>query len=294
MKLGINNIIKPLLSLERNALNEVNKSGKTIRHYISASEPNDYGQVLDPAKYVDKRYRNNPVVLFQHGTSDYMTTTTVSEQLKFLIGNNNKLYTEQNNGINYLFAETGFIEDSAEAMDIFNLYANNFLHAWSKWFFPIGKVSYDDLNNLVIYDTWGIYEYSAVYIPVDGLAVGNETYENAMHDVHTDFAKNMLYGSGIQNRVKNDFAGSNYKNELQDLKNQITAISTGITPDEVNSIIVDAFQKYTNELIPKIKDISQTQNAKLMDFARKSDVETIAKNAAAEAIMTFMGRTIKK
>ncbi len=294
MKLGINNIIKPLFSLNQNALNEVNKSGKTIRHYISASEPNDYGQVLDPAKYVDARYRNNPIILFQHGTSDYMTTTSVSEQLKFLIGNNNKLYTEQDKGINYLFAESGFIETSAEAMDIFNLYASNFLHAWSKWFFPIGKVSYDEENNLVVYDTWGIYEYSAVYIPVDGLAVGNETYENAMHAVHTDFAKNMLYGSGIQNRVKHDFGSSNYKNELQEIKDQLTAIIPGLSASEANNIIVDALHKYTNELIPKIKEITQSQNAKLMDFARKADVETIAKNAAAEAIMTFMGKTIKK
>lgn len=293
MKLGINNIIKPLFSLNQNALNEVNQSGKTIRHYISASEPNDYGQVLDPAKYVDKRYRNNPVVLFQHGTSDYMTTTSVSEQLKFLIGNNNKLYTEQVNGVNYLFAETAIDEDSEEAMDIFRLYAKKFLHAWSKWFFPIGKVSYDETNNHIIYDTWGIYEYSAVYIPVDGLAVGNETYENAMHEVHSDFAKNMLYGTGLQNRVKQDFNASDFKHELQLLKNEISAIQPGVTHAEVNSLLVEVFNKYTNELIPKIKEIHNSVNGKLIDFALKADVETTAKNAAAEIIMAFMGKTIK-
>ena len=160
--------IRPLFSLLRNSVQEIDEQKKTITHYISCGEPNDYRQVLTPAGYDDTRFRKNPIVLFQHGLNDFFSTTPARTQLDFVLGRNTKISMEGN----YLKAETEFRtdENAAFASDVYNLYKLGFLNGWSKWFFPVSepRTGGNGSDGYTYYDKWGIYEYSAVFVPVDG------------------------------------------------------------------------------------------------------------------------------
>lgn len=281
----------PQISLFRNAFIETDDSKKLIRHYISSNQVNDYRQLLDPKKYEDQMYRLNPIVLFEHGGSGFFGSASVSDSLKYKIGKNNKCWVEEANGIVYLAGETEFRNDSEEAMDIFNLYKNGFMNAWSKFIKPIGKPKWDDENNMIIYDTWTQREYSAVDLPVDGFAVGSDTYENAISLCKTSMLKHRLSSRAIGYKMMNDFRTSDESQKIAELENKINSINPGITKDEAAQMINGLLNQYTETLVPKLTEMINSQSNKLRDLTR--DVEATARNACAEFIGQFMGKLPK-
>lgn len=280
----------PQISLFRHAIMETDDTKRLIRHFISSNQVNDYRQLLDPKKYEDKMYRLNPIVLFEHGGSGYFGAASVSESLKYKLGKNNKCWVEEENNIVYLAGETEF-RDTPEAIDIFNMYKGGFMNAWSKFIKPIGKPKWDDENNMIIYDTWTQREYSAVDLPVDGFAVGSDTYENAMSILKSDMMKNRLTNRAITVKMRNDFNNSSEFQKIAEIESKLNSLNPGITKDEAEQLINSTLNQYTETLVPKLKDMLNSQSKQLRDLTR--DVETTARNACAEFIAGFMGKLPK-
>lgn len=271
----------------RHSFMETDDAKHIIRHYVSSDQVNDYRQLLYPNKYEDKMFRLNPIVLFEHGGAGFFGASSVAESLKYKIGKNNKVFTEKDGDINYLGGETEFRNDLDEAQDIYNLYKNGFMNAWSKFIKPIGKPKWDDEQNMILYDTWTMREYSAVDLPVDGFAVGSETYENAMSMVKSSMLKHRLTNNAVSGQVINDFHQSPVMAELEELRNKVNSVSPGISKEDVHAIINELLNNYTNTLVPKIKELMTKNSNKLSDLTR--DVQTTARNAAAKVIAEFMG-----
>lgn len=241
-------LIRPLFSLFQNSLKEINENKKTVTHYISCGEPNDYSQVLNPAGYDDSRYRKNPIVLFQHGLNDMFSSTPAKLQLDFVLGKNTSITTEGN----FLKAETEFRNDdnSGFASDVFNLYRLGFLNGWSKWFYPINEPRYDSANGNTYYDKWGIYEYSAVFVPVDGEAVtGEVNYLNALESVKSDSMKKYFLHAILGSGIAAESGAQKYLEEINSLRREINIIKDTNSSSNTNEI--NELKNYTQSSIEK-------------------------------------------
>lgn len=280
----------PQISLFRHSIIETDDVKRIIKHFISSNQVNDYRQLLDPKKYEDKMYRLNPIVLFEHGGSGFFGAASVSESLNYKIGKNNKCWVEEDGGIVYLAGETEF-RTNQEAVDIFNMYKGGFMNAWSKFIKPIGKPKWDDENNMIIYDTWTQREYSAVDLPVDGFAVGSETYENALSLVKSEMMKHRLTNRAIDVSVRRDFKMSPESQKITEIENKLNSFNPGISKEEAMQMINGLMNAYTETLVPKLAEMLNSQNKQLRDLTR--DVEATARNACAEFIGSFMGKLPK-
>ncbi len=277
-------LIRPLFSLFQNSVQQINDQKKTITHYISGGEPNDYGQVLNPNGYDDSRYRKNPIVLFQHGLSDLFVTTPARIQLDFILGKNSLISADGN----YLKAETEFRSDSKSdfAGDVYNLYSLGFLNGWSKWFYPISEPRAE--NGLVYYDKWGIYEYSAVFIPVDGDATTKEAnYLNALESVKSEFMKKYFMHSLMNNRIAGDNEQSNFINELQSIKNEIKLLEGKDYENEFKKISGESIEKYHKMIMPKLEHFAGSIK-QLNDL--RDNLEALVEKAVLKSVKSIMGK----
>ncbi len=275
-------LIRPLFSLFQNSVQEINEQKRTVSHYISGGEPNDYGQVLKPEGYDDSRYRKNPIVLFQHGLSDLFITTPARIQLDFVLGKNTKIQVDGN----YLRAETEFRDDDKSdfAHDVYNLYRLGFLNGWSKWFYPVSEPRAE--NGYVYYDKWGIYEYSAVFVPVDGDSTTQETnFLNALESVKSDTMKKYFMHSIMNRKTAGEDDSLNLMGELQNIKNELRSLGTAGYENEFRAIAEETIEQYHKMIMPKlehfagsIKQVNDlgTNLEALVEKAVKRSVDSIA------------------
>lgn len=289
----------PLFSLyqdpQQNAFVEINKESRIVKHRISSDKKNRYGQILPVKGYDDNSYRRNPVVLFNHGFIDMFSTTPAKNQLEFLVANNKSLSIDGE----FLVAETVFIPEGQNpvADDVFRLYEANFLHAWSKWFFPIGEPEYNSELDAVIYKNWGIHEYSPVFIPVDDEATGNET--NRMHAlslvkspqlktaINTQGAK-----QGTMHLLNHDEDIETLKNSLNDLKTELDSLKNKDNSEEINKILQNAFKRYNELITPKLEAFkNKFQNAELLDPAKlNAAVQAEVEKHFVKLVRTLQGK----
>lgn len=282
--------VPPLSMYQNSVVLDMDDAKYMIRHYVCSDQVNDYRQLLFPDKYVDEMYRKNPKVLYNHGGSGWFGGSSVKDLLEYTIAKNEKLSVAKENGVTYLMAETQFDSDSETAMSIYRLYKNGFMTAWSKYFKPIGKAKWDDENNMVVYDTWTMREYSAVDLPVDGFAVGSETYENALSLITSPIVKESVYRNALTSTVNNHFLNSTLVHDIQELREQINAQSK--SPDtDYRSEMNKMFRSFTDELIPKLSDMAKTQNS-LIDLMQKNktDIAAIAEEACLNVFKSLMGK----
>lgn len=286
------NAPKPYLSLFHHAYMESDDKKFMIRHFISSNQKNSYKQILDSNKYNDERYRMNPVVLYMHGDLGFFGQRSLKDDIKLNIAKNDKVFVETQGEINFLGAETIFDKESEEAMDLYRLYAGKFMNAWSKYWFPINKVLYDDEQDAYLAGSWGQYEYSSVKVGADGFAVGSDTYENAMQLVKSPMIKNSLLNSAIDNTIMNDFGISKNSTDIDTLINEhLKNFTPAMTKNEIKIEMANIFKNYTNELIPKLKEIASTQN-KLVDLMQKNktDIGAIAEEKCMNVFRQLMGK----
>lgn len=289
------NTPKPYLSLFEHAIISSDDSRKMIKHFISSNQKNFYRQILDSKKYNDARFRKNPQVLYMHGDLGFLGQRSLKDDINLTIGTNTKVWVEEDGEINFLAGETQFDTGSEPAMDIYRLYSHNppFMNAWSKFWFPIDKVEFDDEQNAYIAGGFGIHEYSAVKVGADAGAVGSDTYDNAMALVKSPMMKHSLFSSALDNTIEHDFKNSDFSEELTLLKNQIEKFPDTFSKEEVNKIIADSFTKYNSLLIPKIQELVNSNN-KLIDLMQKNkinktDIEAIVDDKIVHGIKAIMG-----
>jgi hypothetical protein len=277
-------IIRPLFSLFENSVQQINDGKKTVTHYISGGEPNDYGQVLNPNGYDDSRYRKNPIVLFQHGLNDLFVTTPARVQLDFILGKNSFISVEGN----YLKAETEFRSDDKSdfASDVFNLYKLGFLKGWSKWFYPISEPRAE--NGLMYYDKWGIYEYSSVFIPVDEDATTRETsLLNAFESVRSEPMKKYFMHSLVSQKTGDDDDAVKFINEIKNIKDEINKLKDNDSKNELGKIADESIEKYHKIIMPRLEHFAGSIK-QLNDF--RCNLEALVENAVKNSLKTALGK----
>lgn len=139
-------------------IQERSAKDRTIVGTITTGAVDRYREVVDPDGAMLENYRKNPVVLLNHNS--YMPP----------IGKN--LWIKQGEG--GLVAKTQF-SDTTEGSDIFALYDQGFMKAWSIGFIPKkwedGDVSVTGYRRK--FTLWELLEYSAVTIPANPEALSN-------------------------------------------------------------------------------------------------------------------------
>ena len=138
---------------------EIDPKGKTIVVTISTRGKDRLGDILDPEGVHLENFRKNPVVLWAH---DYKRPP-IAKSLWIKV-DNEKIIAKAK------FASTPL------AQEIFSLYADGYLNAWSVGFIPDEyktlKNANGDFEGYHI-SRWELLEYSAVPIPANPEALTN-------------------------------------------------------------------------------------------------------------------------
>ncbi len=146
------NLKKKVFTSEIRAIDE---KEMTLTAAISTDAIDRMGEVLDPAGIDLKNYRNNPVVLWAH---DY-------SQLP--IG---KAMWVRKDG-NAIVSKVQFAKH-AFAQEVFNLYKDGYMKAFSVGFIPKDGVAGDGKKGpRWTYTKWELLEYSAVPVPANPEAI---------------------------------------------------------------------------------------------------------------------------
>lgn len=269
----------------RHVKKEMNDKEKSITHYISSGDSNRYGQILPIEGFQENEYRKNPIVMFQHGTSDMFVTTPAKEQLDFLIGKN--LWTKPDG--NYLLVKTQFA-DTELANDIYMLNKGGFLNAWSKYWYPISDPEYKD--GFLHVAEWGIYEYSSVLVPVDSNAVNDlDVNKNMLSMVHSDKMKNFLVKNTVEKTVE-----VNLQELIKPLQEEINLVKESAKNNnenlkkEIDHKILNSIKVYNKTLLDTVPGIV---GDKIVDAFNKNGLNNIdnkIKTIVAGAIKDVMGR----
>lgn len=148
--------IEKAISLNAKAFNDEERS---VTSFITTDAVDRYNEVVDPDGMDDSDYAKNPVVLLNHSAYGLPIGTSAWRK-------------REGNGI---VAKTIFA-DTAEGNDIYKLYKDGMMKAWSIGFYVKSyEAAWDDDD--VPYDMkitkWELLEYSAVTIPANPEALTN-------------------------------------------------------------------------------------------------------------------------
>ena len=272
----------------RHVHKEIDKSKKTITHYISSSDSNRYGQVLPVNGFDETEYRKNPLVYFNHGADDVLGTLTAQQKLEFLIGKN--LWTKVDKE-NYLMVKTEFRSDKSNdfAMDVFDLNVSGDLNSWSKYWYPISEPYMKD--GFMKVDSWGIYEYSSVFIPVDSNAVNDLSInKNMLEMVHSDRMKNFLSKNVVDKTVD-----INLQELIKSLQQEINSIKesnkNNLTIDEVDKKISKYITQYNSTLKENLLGIvGDSVASSIIEKLQLNKLEEVIEAKVVGAIRTITGK----
>ena len=208
-------------------MQERNASDRTIVGVITTDAVDRYREIVDPKGAELENYMKNPVVLLNHNSWSGKP-----------VGRN--MWIKANG--NGLIAKTQFAS-TPDGRDVFTLYDEGFMKAWSIGFMP-KKWEDADQNEYGYrrkYTAWELLEYSAVTIPANPEAVSNmlrtvesgrvrDAIEQSQREINTDQRVSQLFFTIEQQ--------STSLAELKDAIAEITAIK-GLT---------DALDKLTQRL----------------------------------------------
>jgi HK97 family phage prohead protease len=139
---------KPIARVSLGAVTEtIDPANMVVRSVISTAEPDRAGDVVVPGGLRNAaEFLANPVVLWAH------------QRTLPPIGTCRLLDVQPDRVV----AETKFAQSSPLAADVFRLYAEGVLRAWSIGFLPVKVVP---LRRGVRIEAWDLLEYSAVPVP---------------------------------------------------------------------------------------------------------------------------------
>lgn len=148
------NIIKKVFSSEIKAIDEANME---LTALVSTNAVDRYREVIDPDGMDAKNFRKNPVVMWAHEYSQ----PPIGKALWI---------KKEGDGI---VSKVKFA-DTVRGKEIFQLYKDGYMKAFSIGFIPMETEDGDPENNKSprkIYRKWELLEYSAVPIPANPEAV---------------------------------------------------------------------------------------------------------------------------
>lgn len=268
----------------RHVHKEMNDKDRTIKHYISSGDSNRYGQILPIEGFQENDYRKNPIVMFQHGTSDFFTTTPAMDQLEFVIGSNLLMHKESN----YLLGTTKFRKGDV-ADDVYEGYKMGWLNAWSKYWYPISEPEFKD--GFLTVNQWGIFEYSSVLIPVDANAVTDlDANKNMLSIVKSQVMKNMLSKNILDKSVDVEI-----EKLIQPLKDQINSLKDEHekykkeVSKEINDQIFNSIKLYNKQLSETLPGIVGDKIITQLNKIGINNLDNVIDNKVAGAIRKVTG-----
>jgi HK97 family phage prohead protease len=240
---------------------EFNDAERTITAYCTTIDRDRFGDTVQPGGMKNQNYRRNPVVLWAHN----YTIPPIAKSL-----------WEKPDGKGVRMKMQFDVRD--EAMEVYRLYKEGYLNAFSIGFLPIeyeqvfeGK-SFTGFN----FTEWELIENSAVPVPANPAAL-QDAYEKGM--IRSDL---LIKGFGDACPAFQDFI---------DVKNRIHAGSGAIAPKEIAASIDHLNEKLNNlealvrTIVEKIggSDVTAQFHRQNHDkeFDRKipSSVETLEANS---------------
>lgn len=212
---------------------EVNEVDRTIVHYISTIDKDRTNEVISPEVINDINYKKNPVVLFSHNY-DYVIGKSLWGKV-------------DSTGYGYL-SKTQFAKNQL-GDEIFNLYKDGFLNAWSIGYRELEPGNYLD-DGTYIYNSIELLEYSAVSVPANPSAL------------------NLSFVKGLKsNELKNIYL-SEYI--ISDLETQIKSLQNEIITQETLKEYQAQFDARISEIAGEIESLKSIQTGQLKDFVRNT------------------------
>ncbi|MBE2228258.1 MAG: HK97 family phage prohead protease [Ignavibacteria bacterium] len=218
---------------------EVNDNDRTIVHYISTIDKDRTNEVISPAVINDTNYKKNPVVLFSHNYD-------------FVIGKS--LWGKvDNTGYGYL-SKTQFAKTPL-GDEIFHLYKDGFLNAWSIGYRELEPGNYLE-DGTYTYNSIELLEYSAVSVPANPSAL------------NLSFVKG-LKSNELKNHFLSEYIISDLETQIKNLQSEITTLKQ----DDVNEILANYKSDFDNrisEIAGEIEFMKSIQVDHLKDFVRNT------------------------
>lgn len=245
---------------------KIDRNEKTITHYITSDTIDRDGDIVIPSGGDFSNYLKNPIVLFMH--NQY-----------YPIGKNLWLKIEKSGDNEYLLAKTKISDKTDLAQDIFNLYEEKILNAWSIGFKPNWEKA-EQIDRGWKFNEWELLEYSAVSIPANPDAL-----TTAIKMVKNEELRNRFE---IEN-IKNQLLSINNKSEdIIKLENEIAELKKLIANTDIKELKL--LNEAILELNEKINKLEQKSVKNSIEIAGNSfNLEKVIKEAVAGAISRIKG-----
>lgn len=249
---------------------KIDKNEKSITHIITSNTIDRDGDIVEPSGIRYDNYRKNPIVLFMH--NQYMP-----------IGKNLWLKPVKEGDREYVLAKTKISEKSELAQDIFNLYEEKILNAWSIGFIPdYNKIDKIELENkmIFVYKEWELLEYSAVSIPANPDAI-----TTAIKIVKSPELRERFEIEELKQKLLDI---KNFDSEISQIQKEIKEIKDLIKSDNYDDIKI--LQEAIIELNQKFVILEQKLLKNSTEIAGNSvDLNKVIKEAVAGAISRIKG-----
>lgn len=235
-----NTRFKEFITVEK----EVNESDRTIVHYISTMDRDRMNEVINPQVINDNNYKKNPIVLFSHNY-DWVIGKSLWGKVDAT-------------GFGYL-SKTQFAKTSL-AEEIFSLYKDGFLNAWSIGYRELEPGNYLD-DGTYTYNSIELLEYSSVSVPANPTAL------------------NLSFVKGLKNHELKEHYMSDYI--LNEMENKIKDLSTQIETLKQNDLtnILETYKAETEKRISEIAGELQIMKSNQLNDFIKTTVAGAVRNA---------------
>jgi hypothetical protein len=233
---------------------EFSEKDRTIIHYISTKNADEFGEVLEPGGMDDSRFK---AVLWSHSLGRNLLDDRIPPPSELVIGKSLWRRADENG----VMAKTEFA-DTPLGNDVMRFNAEGYINSWSVGWKPKGAKLADKSTGITFYPKWYLYEYSSVILPANPDAVNL-----MMKDAKSDGMKNLLKHDNDILLIKNeincfnsrlekmigDFEDSkqeiaNLKNVLDEIKNKMktSVISKrNFKAGLINEVLSDVFFEIT-------------------------------------------------
>jgi len=246
---------------------EFSEKDRTIIHYISTKNADEFGEVLEPKGMDDSRFK---AVLWSHSLGLSLLDDRIPPPSELVIGRSLWRKTDETGVI----AKTEFA-NTPLGNDVMRFNAEGYINSWSVGWKPKGAKQPDVKKGITVYPKWYLYEYSSVIIPANPDAINL-----MLKDATSDGMKNILKRENEISIIKNEMKScsssvellikelnkakgefSVIRNELDEIKNKMEknfSILSGaegsnhtivITRETKTSLINEAINKVFEEVV---------------------------------------------
>lgn len=225
---------------------EVNESDRTIVHYISTADKDRMNEVISPQVIDDNNYKKNPIVLFSHNY-DWVIGKSLWGKVDAT-------------GFGYL-SKTQFAK-TALADEIFSLYKDGFLNAWSIGYRELEPGNYLD-DGTYTYNAIELLEYSSVSVPANPTAL------------NLSFVKG-LKSNELKNHYMSEFIINDMEEKIKNLTTEIQQLKEIDIQEIIKKYKAEADTKFS-EIAGELNSIKTIQSGQMKDLIKDTVAGAVRK-----------------